>query len=141
MTLPALCALGLVEVPGGSREADSRRRDLVTGRESGFTVLTPALAALIEAASVLAALAYIEADYQEQHGRQAAAVWRCGRLVRGPELLGPNEAFDPATAPISVALSALGVPGHPAGTFLLAGLGRYRRTARWASAAGADPFR
>jgi hypothetical protein len=87
----------------------------------------------------MAALAYIEADYHARHGRQAAAVWQFGRLVMGPILLGSNEEFDPATAPISLALSILGVPGPPEGTFLLSGLGRHRRTARWASAGSSEP--
>lgn len=134
VTPAALCALGLPELPGGTPEAARRRAEWVTGPESGFEVLTPGLVALIEAGSTLGAVAYLEADYLGLDGRQAAAVWRSGHLVAGPLLLGRRELFESGTAPISVALRALGVAA--AGRrdeFVVAGLGRHRRTADWAT--------
>ncbi|ODU01297.1 MAG: hypothetical protein ABS81_21025 [Pseudonocardia sp. SCN 72-86] len=131
-TAAALCALGFDKLHGGSQVAASRRRDLLTGAESGFEVLTPGLVALIEAASILSDVAYVEADYLGRDGRQAAAVWRSGRVEIGPLLLGPTEPFKPAAAPISVALQALGVRGRPENAFLVVGLGQCRRTVDWA---------
>lgn len=128
----ALCSLGLPTLPGGTPLAARRRAGILTGPESGFTVLTAGVAALIEAASTIAPLAYIEADYLGRDGRQAAAVWRQGRLVTGPLLLGRREVFSPESAPISTALRMLGVPARGRrDEFVLAGLGRHRRTAEW----------
>jgi hypothetical protein len=133
VTPAALCALGLDAIPGGSPDAAVRRGELLTGPESGFAVLTPGLVALIEAGSVRGALAYVEADYVGLDGRQAAAVWRAGALVAGPLLLGRQEEFVSATAPISVALRSLGVVAvGRRDEFVVAGLGRLRRTADWA---------
>lgn len=132
-TPAALCSLDIADLPGGTPLSVRRRQDLITGPESGFEVLTPGLAALIEAASTIDAVAYVEADYLGRDGRQAAAVWQAGRLVLGPLLHGRREAFEPGTAPISLALRGLGL--HSSGSrdeFVLAGLGRYRRTAEWA---------
>ena len=134
VTPAALCVLGLSELPGGSPAAERHRVEWVTGPESGFRVLTPGLVALIEAGSTRGALAYIEADYLGLDGRQTAAVWRSGQVVVGPLLLGRQEVFESATAPISVALRTLGVAA--AGRrdeFVVAGLGRYRRTADWSA--------
>ena len=133
VTPAALCALGLVGLPGGSPQAAQRRALLLTGPESGFAVLTPGLVALLEAGSVTGTVAYVEADYAGRDGWQTAAVWRTGRLVTGPLLLGPQEEFSRELAPISIALRALGV--QAAGrrdAFVVAGLGRHRRTADWA---------
>ncbi len=132
VTPAALCALGLPELPGGSPAAARYRAGWVTGPESGFAVLTPGLVALLEAGSMRGALAYLEADYLGLDGRQAAAVWRSGELVVGPLLLGRQEVFESATAPISVALRTLGVTA--AGRrdeFVVTGLGRHRRTVDW----------
>lgn len=129
----ALCTLGLDTIPGGSPEAAARRAELLTGPESGFAVLTPGFVALIEAGSARGTLAYVEADYIGLEGRQSAAVWRAGTLVEGPLLLGRQEEFVSATAPISVALRELGVVAvGRRDEFVVAGLGRMRRTADWA---------
>lgn len=132
----ALSALGLEDLSGGTQLAARRRSTLLTGPESGFLVLTPGLATLIEAASALDPLAWVEADYTGREGRQAAAVWRSGHLKIGPLLLGPREPFRAATAPFTVALAALGheVP-PPRDAFVSAGLGRHRRTVDWARTA------
>jgi hypothetical protein len=100
-------------------------------------VLTPGLAALVEACSTMGPAAYLEADYLGSHGHQTAAVWRAGALVLGPLLLGRREEFSTATAPISVALRALGVLAEGRrDEFVLVGLGRHRRTVDWIEAQG-----
>jgi hypothetical protein len=132
VTPAALCALGLASVPGGTPHSARKRAELLTGPESGFTVLTPGLVALIEACSTIGPVAYVEADYLGRDGRQAAAVWRAGNLVVGPLLLGRQEEFSVDTAPISVALRALDVAAQGRrDEFVVAGLGRHRRTADW----------
>lgn len=109
-----------------------RRHALLTGPESGFSVLRPGLVAVIEAVSVDCALAYVEADYLGREGTQAAAIWRRGLLVAGPLLLGRRERFVGDAAPVNVALRALGVPAlGRSDEFTVAGLGRHRRTANW----------
>jgi hypothetical protein len=133
VTPAALCALGMDTLPGGTPHAAQRRAELLTGPESGFAVLTPGLVALIEAGSTRGSLAYVEADYVGLDGRQAAAVWRAGLLVTGPLLLGRQEQFVSAAAPISIALRELGVvAAGRRDEFVVAGLGRIRRTAEWA---------
>ncbi|HWM04281.1 MAG TPA: hypothetical protein VNP92_18245 [Actinophytocola sp.] len=137
VTPAALCSLGMDRLPGGTELARRCRDEWLTGPESGFHVLTPGVAALVEAGSVISTVAYVEADYLGREGRQAAAVWRAGVLVTGPLLLGRQEAFTAGTAPISVALRALGVAG--AGRrdeFVVAGLGRRRHTEDWADGGG-----
>jgi hypothetical protein len=132
VTPAALCAVGLESVPGGTPHDARRRESWLTGPESGFTVLTPGLVALIEAVSTRGPLAWVEADYEGRHGYQSAAVWTAGTLVTGPLLLGRREEFVPSAAPVSVALRALGVAA--AGRrdeFVVAGLGRHRCTADW----------
>lgn len=137
VTPAALCALGLEDLPGGTPSAATQRAELLTGPESGFEILTPGLAALIEAGSTVAPLAYVEADYVGREGRQASAVWQSGRLVVGPLLLGPREPFETSTAPISVALRAVGLRTRARrDVFLIAGLGRHRRTAEWVGSEG-----
>lgn len=137
VTPAALCALGLDAVPGGAPGAARDRTDLLTGRESGFAVLTEGVAALVAAGSVRGTLAYVEADYLGPDGRQSAAVWRAGMLVWGPMLLGCREPFDSRTAPISIALRDLGVvAAGQRDEFVVAGLGRLRRTADWADEGG-----
>lgn len=117
---------------GGSTGAVTRRGALLSGPESGFDRMTPGLAALVEAASVRGRLAYVEADYMARDGRQSSAVWREGRLVTGPLLLGPTERFVARDAPIAVALRALGVIARGRrGEFLVAGLDRFRSTEDW----------
>ncbi|HEY4007660.1 MAG TPA: hypothetical protein VGM60_21105 [Pseudonocardia sp.] len=125
----ALCALR----PGGPAASGAATAGMLTGPESGFTVLTPHLLALFELGSHVGPIAYLEADYLGRDGWQSAAVWRGGRLVLGPLLLGRHEVFCPDTAPISVALRTLGVTA--AGRrdeFVVAGLDRCRSTAQWA---------
>lgn len=132
VTPAALCALGVDVIPGGTPYAAKRREGWLTGRESGFTVLTPGLVAVMEAASTRGPLAYVEADYLDLHGRQTAAVWRAGILVKGPLLLGRHEEFVSSTAPVSVALRELGVVATGRrDEFVVAGLGRHHRTAEW----------
>jgi hypothetical protein len=137
VTPAALCVLGLDVLPGGTPLAARRRAELLTGPESGFGVLTPGLVALLEACSTIGTVGYVEADYHGREGSQAAAVWRSGVLVSGPLLLGRQEAFAPGSAPISVALRILGVtaPGR-LDEFVVAGLGRHRRTRDWIAAQG-----
>ena len=133
VTPAALCSLGLDSLPGGTPHAARRRAELLTGPESGFTVLTPGLVALIEATSTGGPLAYLEADYLGREGRQAAALWRDGRLVTGPLLLGAREEFRATSAPACVVLRGLGVRAQGRrDEFLVAGLSRYRRTEQWA---------
>jgi hypothetical protein len=143
LTPAALCALGMDALPGGTPYAARRRAEWLTGTESGFRVLTPGVAALIEAGSTAGPVAYVEADYLGREGTQAAAVWRGGRLLAGPLLLGRKEPFSADTAPISVALRLLGVvAAGRRDEFVVAGLGRHRRTADWgpdaACASGGD---
>lgn len=142
ITPASLCVLGTGPLPGGTPAAAGRRSAWLTGPESGFDVLTPGLAALVEAGSVRGPLVYLEADYLGLDGRQAAVVWRSGSLVLGPLLLGRREAFVSASAPISVALRAVGVVADGRrDEFVVAGLGRCRRTADWCAevGTGGDP--
>ncbi len=133
-TAAAMCVYapsGSGLLPGGSTGAVIRRA-LLSGPESGFDRMTPGLAALVEAASVRGRLAYVEADYMARDGRQSSAVWREGRLVTGPLLLGPTEQFVAREAPIAVALRALGVIARGRrDEFLVAGLDRFRSTEDW----------
>ena len=132
ITPAALCGLDADTLPSGSVAALERRTALLTGPESGFAVLRPGLVALIEAVSADGALAYVEADYVAREGAQAAALWRGGHLAVGPLLLGRREEFAAGTAPINVALRALGVVAlGRSDEFVVAGLGRHRRTADW----------
>lgn len=134
-TAAALCVFapsGSGLLPGGSTGAVIRRGALLSGPESGFDRMTPGLAALIEAASIRGRLAYVEADYMAREGRQSSAVWREGRLVSGPLLLGPTEQFVARDAPIAVALRTLGVIARGRrDEFLVAGLDRFRSTDAW----------
>lgn len=134
-TAAAMCAFapgGSGLLPGGSTGAVIQRGALLSGPESGFDRMTPGLAALIEAASIRSRLAYIEADYMARDGRQSSAVWREGRLVTGPLLLGPTEQFVERETPIAVALRALGVMARGRrNEFLVAGLDRFRSTEDW----------
>ncbi|MBC3194914.1 hypothetical protein H7X46_28065 [Pseudonocardia sp. C8] len=118
--------------PGDEAAPAHRSRTMLLGPESGFTRLTRCLLDFIELASADGSVAYAEAEYSESRGRQAAAVWTGGGLVTGPLLLGPHEVFHPSSAPISVALRALGVRGDPRyDPFLVVGLHRHRRTSDW----------
>jgi hypothetical protein len=137
VTPAVLCVLGLDTLPGGTPFAARSRAELLTGPESGFRVLTPGLVALLEAGSTIGTVGYVEADYTGRDGSQAAAVWRAGNLVTGPLLLGRQETFSSASAPISVALRVLGVAARgPVDEFVMAGLGRHRRTGEWIAAGG-----
>jgi hypothetical protein len=132
VTPAALCGLDAGPLPGGTADAAERRAGLLTGPESGFAVLRPGLAALIEAASTAGALAYVEADYVAREGTQAAAVWRRGHLAIGPLLLGRREEFVADVAPVNVALRALGVTAvGRSDEFTVAGLAQHRRTVDW----------
>ncbi len=132
VTPAALCALGLDRLPGGTAYSARRRETWLTGPESGFAVLTPGVAALLEAASMLGPVAYVEANHLGLTGRQAAAVWRSGRLLTGPLLLSRQEEYDAETAPIGVALRALGVTANgDRDEFAVSGLGRHPRTTDW----------
>lgn len=137
VTPAALCALGphavgTAMLPGGSPYAARRRAGWLTGPESGFRVLTPGLAALIEVGSTIGPVAYVEAEYRGGKGRQAAAVWRGGHLVAGPLLLGRNEGYSAGPVPLTVALGSLGVAATGSrDEFEVAGLGRHRRTVDW----------
>lgn len=112
---------------GGARAAG-----MTTGPESGFSRLTPALLALLERLSNEGHVAYLEAEYTGRDGAQTAAVWRDGVVVLGPLILGRSETFVPRHAPISHALRLLGVTGERyRDEFVVAGLGRYRRTVDW----------
>ena len=132
VTPAALCALGLVGLPGGSPQAAQRRALLLTGPESGFAVLTPGLVALLEAGSVTGTVAYVEADYAGRDGWQTAAVWRTGRLVTGPLLLGPQEEFSRELAPSRLRCARSGCRRQAAATRSSWQAGRHRRTADWA---------
>ncbi len=132
VTPAALCALGIARLPGGTPYATRRRLTWLTGPESGFAVLTPGMAALVEAGSGLGPVAYVEADYHGGGGTQTAVVWQSGRLMTGPLLLGRREEYDDETAPIMVALRALGVAATAGrDEFAVAGLGRHARTVDW----------
>ncbi len=132
VTPASLCALELARLPGGTPYSTRRRLTWLTGPESGFAVLTPGVAALLEAGSVLGPVAYVEADYHGLLGTQTAVVWQSGRLMTGPLLLGRQEEYVDETAPILVALRALGVTAAGGqDEFAMAGLGRHARTADW----------
>jgi hypothetical protein len=101
--------------------------------ETGFWHLSIGLQRLLVTASARGPIAYLEADYFGREGRQTAAVWNSGVTVYGPRILGRNEAFPAGgNSPICGALRQLGVVavGHR-DEFVVAGLGRYRRTVDW----------
>lgn len=108
--------------------------------ESGFERLSSGVAAVITAASRWGAVAYLEADYTGDLGRQVAAVWLDCHTVYGPGLLVPGEPFPTdGTSPFCTALRYLGVQAvGRADEFVVLGLGRYRRTEQWC-VAGARP--
>jgi hypothetical protein len=104
--------------------------------ETGFCHLSTGALELLRATSAYGRIAYLEADYLGRDGRQSAAVWHLGEIIYGPRILGRSEPF-PAKgkSPICAALRQLGVvaSGHR-DEFVVAGLGRCRRTADWATA-------
>ncbi len=119
-----------LDSPG--RRPDAEPAVLYTGLESGFTRLTEGVLALVEALSAAGPVAFLEADYLGRDGCQTAAVWQDGVTVLGPLILGRSEVFVPRQAPISQVLRLLGVPGELHNDeFVVAGLGRYRRTEDW----------
>ncbi len=129
VTPAMICVFGEPVLPPDTARATAA---LVTGPESGFTRLTPGLLALIEAASAAGPVCYLETDYTGRDGTQTAAVWHSGVVVLGPLILGRSEVYVPRQAPISQALRMIGVPGDPRrDEFVVAGLGRYRRTEEW----------
>lgn len=127
-----ICTVLPFSIDGGPESTGRRSAETVTGPESGFHRLTPGFLALVEAGSAAGPLVYAEADYVGREGYQTAAVWRAGAIVRGPMLLGRQEPFSPDVAPISVALRDVGVAARGRhDEFLVAGLGRHRRTEDW----------
>lgn len=136
VTPAMICAVLDGGAPGailGGPEATGRpAAAMTTGPESGFARLTPGLLSLLEATSTGGPVAYLEADYTGHDGRQTAAVWIEGALLLGPLLLGRNEPFVAAEAPITQALRMLGVQSRGRlDEFVAAGLGRRRRTEDW----------
>lgn len=129
VTPAMVCVIGQPVLPPATARATPA---LVLGPESGFTRLTPGLLALVEAASSAGPVGYLETDYTGRDGVQTAAVWHSGVLVLGPLILGRSEVYVPREAPISQALRMLGVPGDAhRDEFVVAGLGRFRRTEEW----------
>jgi hypothetical protein len=101
--------------------------------ETGFWQLSIGLQRLLLTASARGPIAYLEADYFGREGRQTAAVWHFGVTIYGPRILGRNEPFPAGgNSPICGALRQLGVVavGHR-DEFVVAGLGRCRRTVDW----------
>jgi hypothetical protein len=101
--------------------------------ESGFWQLSIGLQRMLLTASARGPIAYLEADYFGREGRQTAAVWHSGVTIYGPQILGRNEPFPAGgNSPICGALRQLGVVaiGHR-DEFVVAGLGRCRRTVDW----------
>lgn len=132
VTPAMICAVPGLDIKGGPESTGRTAAALRTGPESGFARLTTGLLALLEAVSALGPVTYLEADYIGRDGRQTAAAWADGALLLGPLLLGRSEPFVPGQAPISLALRAVGVGGHGRrDEFVIAGLGRYRRTEDW----------
>jgi hypothetical protein len=131
VTPAMICVLPEAVLPPDTARATEA---LVTGPESGFTRLTTGLLALVEAASSAGPVGYLETEYTGRDGSQTAAVWHSGVLVLGPLILGRSELYVPREAPISQALRMLGVPGDARrDEFVVAGLGRFRRTEDWVS--------
>lgn len=132
VTPAMICAVREPDIIGGPESTGRGAASLRTGPESGFAHLTPGMLALLEAISVAGPVAYLEADYTGLDGHQTAAVWRHGGLLLGPLLLGRTEPFVPGEAPISLALRELGVAARGRiDEFVVAGLGRCRRTSEW----------
>jgi hypothetical protein len=140
LSTTGLCAIQPTEPTTAPTSTDSTTAALLTGPESGFTVLTPNLLALFEIGSHTGPIAYLEADYLGREGCQSAVMWRNGQVTVGPLLLGRHEVFSSAIAPISVALRALGVTATGRrDEFVVAGLGRCRSTHEWAQFQGGPP--
>jgi hypothetical protein len=132
VTPAMICTVLPTTIAGGPEYTGRRSVYFLVGPESGFQRLTTGLLALLEAGSAAGPVIYVEAEYVGREGYQTAAVWRAGALVRGPMLLGRHEPFSPDLAPISVALRELGVVARGRrDEFLVAGLGRHRRTEDW----------
>lgn len=133
VTPAMICAvLGPANIDGGPESTGRASAAWHTGPESGFSRLTPGLLSLLEAVSVAGPVAYLETEYLGHDGYQTAAVWRSGTLMVGPLLLGRTEVFVPGEAPISQVLRLLGVGAHGRfDEFVVAGLGRHRRTEDW----------
>ncbi len=132
LTPAMICSVLRTGIDGGPESTGRASAQLHTGPESGFAHLTPGLLSLIEATSATGPVAYLEADYTGRDGWQTAAAWRDGTILLGPLILGRSEAFVPRRAPISQVLRLLGVSGslrHD--EFVVAGLGRCRRTVDW----------
>lgn len=109
--------------------------------ETGFERLSPGVAAVLTASSRRGPVAYLEADYVGDLGRQTAAVWLDCQVVYGPRLLARGEPFPVATAdglggsPIVEALRYLGVQAvGRRDEFVVLGLGRHRSTEDWCAA-------
>lgn len=109
------------------------RQGIRVSPETGFWQLSIGLQRLLVTMSARGATCYLEADYFGREGRQTAAVWRWGVTIYGPRILGRNESFPAGgNSPICGALRQLGVVavGHR-DEFVVAGLGRCRRTVDW----------
>lgn len=129
VTPAMICAVPTLSLPPHTGQSSG---PFTTGPESGFVRLTPGLLALVEAASAVGPVVYMETDYTGRDGAQTAAVWRDGVLILGPLILGRSEVYVPREAPISQALRMLGVPGDARhDEFVVAGLGQFRRTEEW----------
>jgi hypothetical protein len=102
-------------------------------------VLTPKLQHVFEIGSH-DPIAYLEADYLGREGCQSAVLWRHGHVSLGPLLLGRQEISSTATAPISVALRALGITAvGRRDEFVVAGLELCRSTQEWAHRQDGQP--
>ncbi|GAA1409096.1 hypothetical protein GCM10009639_59380 [Kitasatospora putterlickiae] len=142
--------VGLVPVTGQLLEEVTGSR---AGQDGGgpdgqpFGVVPPAFEQTLSHWALGGTIAYVEADFHAGRGAQAAAVWRAGAMVWGPnrtgDFSGPREDW-----PINAALALLDVVPSGSGEarhrdlFLEVGLGREQdmdgwqlagRDARWAA--------
>lgn len=94
-----------------------------------FRILLPRLAAALAAASHIAPVAYVEADFFGGVGSQRAAIWSAGVISLGPLFLAENAPWPDLGTPISRVLAALGVRRTgDLDEFDVAGLRRHRHT-------------
>lgn len=106
-----------------------------------FDDFSQGLLAVIERASNLGPVAYVEAEFIGGLGSQSAAVWLKGRFILSPVRTDYGFHREPAADsasrcpfPINRALERLGVvPGKGQDAFDTLRLGRHRATDDWAS--------